>query len=86
MIQLNGSEKGKSLSDDAETTKPQAMADSVPWFLDLGVFILDGCCGTTPTDLHAMSNAMGWYRRSRNPGFGSRVYRSERDQKDSVKM
>ena len=47
MIQPNGSRWGR-----------QTLAESVPLFLDLGVRILGGCCGTTPADLRAMSEAM----------------------------
>ncbi len=46
LIQPNGSETGKLI------------AESVARFLDLGVRILGGCCGTTPTDLRVMSERM----------------------------
>ena len=58
IIQPNGSEKGRPLGGATGKARPQALADSVPRFLDLGVRILGGCCGTTPEDVRAMSDAM----------------------------
>ncbi len=57
MIQPNGSRKG------------QLIAESVPRFLDLGVRILGGCCGTTPADLCAMSEAMREHGHSKHVPF-----------------
>ena len=51
IIQPNGSRRDM----------PHTLAESVPLFLDLGVRILGGCCGTTPTHLRAMSEAMREY-------------------------
>jgi 5-methyltetrahydrofolate--homocysteine methyltransferase len=66
IVQPNGSEKNKALGGDTGKARPQALAESVPHFLDLGVRILGGCCGTTPTDVRAMSEAMRRHCKSRN--------------------
>lgn len=58
MIQPNGQEKDRPLSGASDVSRPQALADAVPRFLDLGVRILGGCCGTTPDDVRAMADAM----------------------------
>lgn len=59
MIQPNGSQKGKTL------------AESVPLFLDLGIRILGGCCGTTPKDLRVMCEAMREHGRSNDVPYSS---------------
>jgi len=66
IVQPNGSEKNKALGGDTGKARPQALAESVTRFLDLGVRILGGCCGTTPTDVRAMSEEMRRHCQSRN--------------------
>lgn len=56
MIQPNGSKTGQS----------QVLAESVSRLLDLGVRALGGCCGTTPTHLRAMSEAMRAHGENRH--------------------
>ena len=62
MIQPNGSEKKRPLGGDSGLPKRQALAQAVPQFLDRGVRILGGCCGTTPEDIRAMADAMRRYK------------------------
>ena len=66
IIQPNGSEKGKHLSGHDARPRTQALAEAVPQFLDCGVQVLGGCCGTDPGDIRAMSCAM--MRQGRNGG------------------
>lgn len=41
---------------------PEDMAQIVPKFLNSGIRIIGGCCGTTPTHLAAMSTALQQYK------------------------
>jgi len=61
IIQPNGQEKDRPLAGAADTSRSRALADAVERFLDLGVRILGGCCGTTPQDVRTMSDAMRRY-------------------------
>jgi methionine synthase I (cobalamin-dependent) len=51
----------------AGVNKTEALARAVPEYLDAGVRILGGCCGTQPDDLRAMAEAMRRWCRSRPP-------------------
>lgn len=66
LIQPNVLETDKPASNMTQPEQSQVLTKIVCQFLDLGVRILGGCCGTTPQDIHAMTHAMRGYCKSNN--------------------
>ena len=50
------------------TQTPAEMASHVPALIEVGAYLIGGCCGTTPTHIKAFREAISSYRSAQNNG------------------